>query len=86
VPCPGGSGDLAGGCHVGLSASPAVGGVGGFVSVVNEGGVGDVGLVLEIVIKNGPVRNLQGVWRQQRQRLVNRAMKIRTDQTFRAAW
>jgi|GEM_PF-6661182 len=61
VPCPGGNGDLAGGCHVGLSASPAVGGAGGFVSVVNEAGVGTVGVVLEIVIKNDPVRNLHGL-------------------------
>lgn len=86
MPCPGGSGDLAGGCHVGLSVSPVVGAAGGFVSIVNEGGVGEVGLVLEIVIKNGPVRNLHGLWRQQRQRLMNRVTKIRADPTFRAAW
>jgi hypothetical protein len=61
VPCPGGSGDLAGGCHVGLSVSPVLEAAGGFVSVVNEGGVGVVALVLEMPIKIGPVRNLHGL-------------------------
>jgi hypothetical protein len=59
VPCPGGSGDLAGGCHVGLLSSLTDGDAGGFVSAVNDGlAGGGAGLVLEIVIKNRPVQNL----------------------------
>jgi hypothetical protein len=49
VPCPGGSGDFAGGCHVGLLSLVCV--AGGFVSVVSEGTAGGEGLTLEIVIK-----------------------------------
>lgn len=58
MPCPGGSGDFAGGCHVGVLVS-AVGGAGGFVSVVTERlAGGEAGLVLEIVIKNVLCKNL----------------------------
>jgi hypothetical protein len=52
VPCPGGSGDLAGGCQDGALASLAFFAGGGFVSVVGEGlAGGEAGLTLEMVIK-----------------------------------
>jgi hypothetical protein len=61
VPCPGGSGDFAGGCHVGVVASAVIGVAGGLVSVVNDGLTGGgAELVLEIVIKIVLCENLHG--------------------------
>jgi hypothetical protein len=53
VPCPGGSGDFAGGCHVWvLTLLPAAGGVGEGVAAVSGRAAGDdAGLTVDIVIK-----------------------------------
>jgi hypothetical protein len=52
VPCPGGNGDFAGGCHAGVLELAAICGAADLVSAVDEGAAGGgEGLTLEIVIE-----------------------------------